>query len=379
MVESLNNSPGELGERGKFMKKYIFLLNLFLLFLFTSCGEQEKIDNIQSEIPVEIKEKVNENLEIDAIIGTRPVKKEYSIYDLKIKTSYDQQTLQDLFFSGEEVTVLKEEAYGEVTMKTEHKTLHVGGYFQFYTDYYINALSVIEYMPLGDNRSRRTDFEGYPYAEELEGFSKESAVTRAEEVMEKLNIQFYETPVICTGVTVETFKAFAEEPAIQEYFAYYNLEMPQYGKEDEFYYMVYPFVIEDTVMFDNRYRSDKTNISSLSDCGSYVVLCVGRDEIYQVATGLNYQTEEGNKSKPKKLIAFSKVIDSVTEYFDHYILDDIITVKKIDFAYLAVNIASGKRQAVPVWIIYADDSEEIYQTKGTVLFVNALTGELIYL
>ena len=361
------------------MKKYKTIILIYLFFMLTllcSCEKETAIDPADRDVPDELHKVLSEQVQIDAAITYKPDKNSYSSYELKSKSTYDENILCNLFFHNESPAITKND-YGELSIKTDLKTLHIGGYFRYFTDYYMRYLSIIEYLPFDDIQKFRVNFNGYPIENELQHFSKESALAQAEDIMNTLEIDYTASPLICAGITAETLEAFAREDTIQDYYKQYSLGTPTYTYRDEFYYMVYQLSIDNSVLFECNYRSDLSNIPSAKECGSYIVICIGRDEILQVQTGINWQVITDSQKEAHEWVAVSVVVDKISEYFDHYILKGTTVVKKIDFQYISIHDTNGIRCAVPAWIIYAENSAD--PSRGTLIFIDALTGEFIYL
>lgn len=355
---------------------YIILVYMFLAFtLLCSCGNNESVKFDDKEVPDKLQKIINEQVEINAVITYKPQKDLYSSYDLDVKSIYNEDMLTSLFFQNESPEI-KTNKYGELSMKTSDKTLMVGGYFDFFTHYYIKYLSIIEYLPFNDIQKFRTDFEGYPVVIDLQNFSRNIAVAQAEYIMETMEIDYVKEPLICAGITVETLNAFSKVETIQNYYNQYELGNPVYTADDEFYYMVYQLSVNDSSLFECNCREDLSNIPSMAECGSNVVICIGRNGILQVKTGINFRINPNSENAALEWISLSVVTDKIAEYFDNYILTDKIIVRKIDFQYLPIHNVDETLSAIPAWIIYSETSTE--PIHAVLIFIDAFTGEFIY-
>lgn len=360
------------------MKKYGIIIILISLLLM-GCGKKEE-EEILTGIPDYIEQSINDNISVDAVIYPKPQNEFYSMYHVKTKNKYDIDILNQYFFDGECPKIRLNEdtptkGVYELSMRGNGKRLYINGYFMYSTDYYDENLSLIETLDPGSTSLVPLEFNQYPVVDELEGFPSKEAIDKAEEALKIIEYDYASDPVVCIGITADCLEMIKERPEWQEYYKINKKNVPEYTDNDEFYYMVYGLQIDANKLSLNNYRQNVTNLSALSDGGSYAVVCVGKNEIYNISTRYNFQLLSDISSEPQKIISFETAFSSICGYFNNFIFNNKVTIQKISFEYIAVRQADGSVIATPAWIGYAEEEKE--PKYGMLVVVNALTGEYI--
>ena len=351
---------------------------LLLSMLITGCAKEE--DHILTDVPDHIKKNIHDMVSVDAAIYPKPQNMPYSTYRMKTKNKYDVDSLNQYFFDAECPNInLNEDTpkkgVYELSMRGNGKRLYINGYFIYSTDYYDEKFSLIEMLKAEGMGFIPIEFDQYPTVEELDSFSREEAMRKAEEALKMIEYVYAPDPVICEGITPDCLEPIKNSPEYQEYYKTYNQKPPEYTKDDEFYYMVYQPQIDGNKLSLDNYRKDITNLPSSSEYGSYAVVCVGKSGIYNISTRYNYQMLPDSASEPEKVISFEDAFSKITEYLDRFIFKNKVTIQKISFEYLAVRQTDGTVIATPAWIAYAEEAKE--PRYGMLVLIDALTGEYI--
>lgn len=280
----------------------------------------------------------------------------------KIKTTglrFDKNTIFDTFISGESVELEEQQSDtypNEIrywcSFNEEEKSFLV---FEPEELFYNSSRSQeLHYNNLSSYADQFTENELMTYENELNGFSRESAIQRVREVAERFGITNLGEPRVY-GISAEAAnKYFRNVDAQDEYFG----ETPEhmtYTKDDEAYYIKFPQVYEGIP----RETSDVNVPEYYYDTCSYVSAIVTKDKILRLdcngITSPEYKTGENVRINFSAADILQKIVS------DH---SNIVHTEKINYfncelVYAPEKFENGEWTFIPVWKFEYSTDEEL--------------------
>lgn len=329
---------------------------------------------------------LGEKLTVDAELAGVPETDTAAVLQAKWDDGMDLKKVEEMLFPGE--TDL-EDSMGTVRSTQENSYLMYNQEGLGMT-YAAAALNEKLYEGLADWKNqgnhRWMTPEEFEEDVELDGYSKEQAISDVRNQLEEIGLSIEEEPYVIYGMNVESMQNIYEEmlasgkldrlPA-----QYQNIP---YTKEDEFYQMLWHLSVEEIPVLSGNLTSsavDDNFVSSAVQNGCVVDVIATRDRILKLNSFFQYaETAAGEE---ENLLSVGEVLASVQDYYSNQNLMRARKVEKLSYCYIPVakdTTADGNRnyELIPGWCVEISresvPGESIY---WDVLCINGITGEVI--
>lgn len=362
---------------------------LLAMSLLASCSGEGQDDESGVKYRQEgnrITATLGERLTVDAELVGMPESDAAAVLQAKRDDSMDPETVEEVLFPGE--TDLEENS-GTVhsPQKNSYLMYTQEGLVVTYTTTALNEKlyeAIADWEQEGNYRWEIS--EDFSEDVELDGYSKEQAISDVRDQLEQLGISAEEVPYVIYGLNAETMQSIYEDILASGRLdrlpvQYQNI---QYTKEDEAYQMLWNLSIEGIPVLSRNLRSNVANdniVSSALENGCLVDVIVTRDQILKLHSFFQYAMTSAGEEE--KLLSVGEILASVQDYYSNQNLMRARKVEKISYCYIPVQKdASAEKNSdydmIPGWCIEVSresaPGESIY---WDVLCVNGITGEII--
>ena len=362
---------------------------LLTISMLASCSEEEQADESGVKYRQEgnrITATLGEKLTVDAELVGMPESDAAAVLQVKWDDGMGLEKVEEVLFPGE--TDLEENS-GTVhsPQKNSYLMYDQEGLGMTYTTTALNEKlyeAIVDWEQEGNYRWEIS--EDFSEDVELDGYSKEQAISDVRDQLEQLGITAEEAPYVIYGLNAETMQSIYEDILASGRLdrlpvQYQNI---QYTKEDEAYQMLWHLSIEGIPVLSGNLRSNVVNdniVSSALENGCLVDVIVTRDQILKLNSFLQYAMTSAGEEE--KLLSVGEILASVQDYYSNQNLMRARKVEKISYCYIPVQKdASAEKNSdydmIPGWCIEVSresvPGESIY---WDVLCVNGITGEII--
>ena len=371
------------------MQKKIIIIFLLLTLCFTSCsnseeaGKKQDIDNITHNVPDHYQAEISDKLNVDASVSV-PQAKEFSVLSVT-KKCFDKEKVANILFQG------KVFEQGELIYQTsDGDKLYISsiekGSFQYVTKFATQVFHVFDYGDL--NTGNREKFQ----EKELEGFSKDKAISKAEELLAKLGISsFHLSEVIALdGQTMQQEQdILLEDDYIQTLVNEGRMELKEeWGTEDACYYLVFSMHMRD-IPVTQHYFTMQTIDDTLY--GSSIHMLVSQNKVEGFEIHYYLYEEVGVKTEVEQLFTMEHAIEKANEKYGQLLLNDKYNITEVELAYVPLKDGKSNDMYVmtPAWTMVVEIHSKglskdetgnlvsVDSVHNKLFLVNAVTGEEI--
>ena len=349
------------------------------------------IETTLRNTPTHISKNISDNFSIEAEVRVPNVKKADILFAKFMQLNEQEQVLLSMFFKDKTPEKELFPADNAVTYSDEKSLLTISNSYIYYR---LNDFDYYKY-PTENFPSESDMFSAYPrlnevYTQEhLDFATKEEAIQQAEKIFKQLSIE--------TDSNVEIYaidhKTMQEQQAarIKKEKAYTNDPTDGYKYKTNFttdddFYMMYFSMTQNGIPITRQSYIPATTERSLN--GSTARVCYSNKGILELNPQSIYE-QQGVAESPTKLIAVEDAINIAHEKGNAIITSDKTTISAIDFEYVPVPYNSNYNEVklVPCWCLTetqlskngkpSKDQKDESSTHSTMIFINAVTGEVI--
>lgn len=370
-------------------KRSVFIIFLLLILCFTSCsaseeaGKKQDVEDVTHNVPDHYQEEVSDKLNVDASVSV-PQAKEFSVLSVTQKC-FDKEKVANVLFQG------KTFEQGDLIYQTsDGDKLYIHsiekGAFQYVTKFATQVFNVFDYGDL--NTGNRGKFQ----KKELEGFSKDNAISKAEEMLAKLEISSFTLSQVIAldGQTMQQEQdILLRDDYTQILVNEGRLELKEeWGIEDSCYYLVFSINMRD-IPVTQHYFTMQTIDDTLY--GSSIHMLVSRNKVEGFEIHYNLYEEVSVKTEVEQLFAMEHAIEKANEKYGQLLLDARYNITEVELAYVPLKDGENSDMYVmtPAWTMVVEIHSKALvkdETGKTVsvgsmhnklFLVNAVTGEEI--
>lgn len=200
-------------------------------------------------------------------------------------------------------------------------------------------------------------------------------------------MELEEKPYAVYGVSGEALELLQEEEQLAEIIPGY--EPYDFSEEDSCYVMLWNSQLEGIPIVSGNYPEGTFNFEcrggAESGCIEFAV--VSRDGLELLLSDSN-QFEIIGKEEEQPLLSLEEILMCIPDYYESTLITEKRTVSKMSFRY--VPVLKGTEENADSWLQYSFDmvpawcmetwyqKEESMTTYWEVIYINALTGEIIH-
>lgn len=374
------------------MSKKIITLLLVVILCFTSCNSDNGVKSKQNakdvveNVPTHYQGNVSDKMDVDASVSV-PQTEKFAILSAN-EIEFDKEEVAKILFKSKQ---FEKATYNDGIYETsDGDALNFGtgkGYFKYHTQFGKMVLNVFNY---GDLKTGNKD--AFPKTE-IAGFSLETAIVTAKDVIEQLGISVIDEPEVF-ALDAETMQQEQDALLADDYYQMLldagKIEFKdEWSTEDACYYLVFSIPVRDIPVFQQHFTLQTVDDSIY---GSAVHVLISKQGLEAFEINYRLYEEFAVTEEVAQLVTMEYAIQKANEKYSELLTDSTYKITDVKLVYVPIvrrKDGSKYYAMTPAWTMVVEESFTGLQEDETgqwvpvdtisrkLFLVNAVTGEEI--